>query len=594
MTEKLGLAFSGGGFRASFYHIGVLAQMAEQGLLRHVEVISTVSGGSIIGALYYLHLKKLLEEKTDAVITDLDYVKIVQDIERDFLAATQTNIRMQTFSSFKANLKMTSASYSRSDRLAELYNHHLYQSVLPASSDVSSPVQMQELKIYPDGDKNFIPWEGNTNRKAKVPILVLNATTLNTGRNWQFTARTMGEPPERNDDESQNTDKEDDSVDKKTIRLRRPVSYANITAADNSEGTNLRNLPLGHAVAASACVPGLFPPLSITGLYQDSDAKETITPQLVDGGVFDNQAIEGLLQNECNCFVISDAAGQMGVENEVSTGSISVLLRVSGILQDRVRSESLKHLLTRMGKGKVAFVDLRRGLGIKEVAPAATDEHGKPEADNWIAPYSKKFNVDVKVQEKLSLMRTDLDAFTEVEAYSLMMDGYNMTANELVDLDFAQHHQVINKATWKFTEIAPWMAKPTEVYLQQLEIAKLVPLKALKVLPVKLGVPLGSVIAGLAYGFHTQLSTLVFDEIPVYSMLILFALGGLSMAAPKLAKAFNSLEYLRPHAVLAKRVAEVAWLMGGTLFVKFYLQFINPMFLAEGSLEALKKKSPHS
>jgi hypothetical protein len=153
---------------------------------------------------------------------------------------------------------------------------------------------------------------------------------------------------------------------------------------------------------------------------------------------------------------------------------------------------------------------------------------------------------------------------------------------------------VINKATWKFTEIAPWMAKPTEVYLQQLEIAKLVPLKALKVLPVKLGVPLGSVIAGLAYGFHTQISALVFDEIPVYSMLILFALGGLSMAAPKLAKAFNSLEYLRPHAVLAKRVAEVAWLMGGTLFVKFYLRFINPMFLAEGSLEALKKKSPHS
>ena len=54
--QKLGLALSGGGFRASYFHIGVLAQMAEQGLLRHVEVISTVSGGSIIGALYYLHV----------------------------------------------------------------------------------------------------------------------------------------------------------------------------------------------------------------------------------------------------------------------------------------------------------------------------------------------------------------------------------------------------------------------------------------------------------------------------------------------------------------------------------------------------------
>ena len=49
--QKLGLALSGGGFRASLFHIGVLARMAELDLLRHVGVLSTVSGGSIIGAL---------------------------------------------------------------------------------------------------------------------------------------------------------------------------------------------------------------------------------------------------------------------------------------------------------------------------------------------------------------------------------------------------------------------------------------------------------------------------------------------------------------------------------------------------------------
>ena len=49
--EKWGLALSGGGFRASFFHLGVLARLAEMDLLRRVEVISTVSGGSIIGAL---------------------------------------------------------------------------------------------------------------------------------------------------------------------------------------------------------------------------------------------------------------------------------------------------------------------------------------------------------------------------------------------------------------------------------------------------------------------------------------------------------------------------------------------------------------
>ena len=64
-TKRLGLALSGGGFRASFYHIGVLARMAELGMLKHVESISTVSGGSIVGAAYYLLLKELLEHKAD-------------------------------------------------------------------------------------------------------------------------------------------------------------------------------------------------------------------------------------------------------------------------------------------------------------------------------------------------------------------------------------------------------------------------------------------------------------------------------------------------------------------------------------------------
>ena len=57
---KVGLALSGGGFRASLYHIGVLAKLAEPDLLRHVEYLSCVSGGSIIGAHFYLEVRKLL------------------------------------------------------------------------------------------------------------------------------------------------------------------------------------------------------------------------------------------------------------------------------------------------------------------------------------------------------------------------------------------------------------------------------------------------------------------------------------------------------------------------------------------------------
>jgi Patatin-like phospholipase len=64
MEPTLGLALSGGGHRTAFFHIGVLAKLAELGLLRRIEVIVTVSGGSIGGGLFYLHLKDLLEDKS--------------------------------------------------------------------------------------------------------------------------------------------------------------------------------------------------------------------------------------------------------------------------------------------------------------------------------------------------------------------------------------------------------------------------------------------------------------------------------------------------------------------------------------------------
>src|SRR5262249_54912017 len=69
---KVGLGLSGGGFRASLFHIGMLARLAELDVLRHVEVLSCVSGGSVIGAHYYLEVRKVLQTKPDDEITRQD------------------------------------------------------------------------------------------------------------------------------------------------------------------------------------------------------------------------------------------------------------------------------------------------------------------------------------------------------------------------------------------------------------------------------------------------------------------------------------------------------------------------------------------
>ncbi|MCX6143651.1 MAG: hypothetical protein NTZ35_10545 [Ignavibacteriales bacterium] len=65
--NKLGLVLSDGGFRVSFFHIGVLARLAEFDLLRSVEVISNLSSGSMNGK--DLRVNNLLESTHDNTIT---------------------------------------------------------------------------------------------------------------------------------------------------------------------------------------------------------------------------------------------------------------------------------------------------------------------------------------------------------------------------------------------------------------------------------------------------------------------------------------------------------------------------------------------
>jgi NTE family protein len=49
---RIGLALSGGGFRATCFGLGCLRALHDQDLLRHVSVLSGVSGGSVLAALY--------------------------------------------------------------------------------------------------------------------------------------------------------------------------------------------------------------------------------------------------------------------------------------------------------------------------------------------------------------------------------------------------------------------------------------------------------------------------------------------------------------------------------------------------------------
>ena len=49
-ARRIGLALSGGGFRAAAFHLGVMRRLAALGILEHVDLFTCVSGGSIAGA----------------------------------------------------------------------------------------------------------------------------------------------------------------------------------------------------------------------------------------------------------------------------------------------------------------------------------------------------------------------------------------------------------------------------------------------------------------------------------------------------------------------------------------------------------------
>lgn len=572
-TLKLGVALSGGGFRASFFHVGVLAQMAMLGLLRQVEAISTVSGGSIIGALYYLHVKRLLEAKTDGEITDRDYVALLERIEVEFLQAVQVNIRMRTFLNPLKNIQMSLPNYSRSDRIGELYDRYVYRPVL--DSQRTTPLEMRELKIRPKGaTPNFHPDRDNAGRRAKVPILLINATTLNTGHNWRFEASRMGEPP-RSSHVAGDIDK--------NVRLRRPPSYDAVIAKQQS-------IELGLAVAASACVPGLFHPLAISDLYPNG-----IRVELVDGGVHDNQGVQALLDTGCSAFVVSDASGQMGDEPNPSTQIPAVLGRVNSILMDRVREEELFGLLNRQDP-PVAFMHLRKGLSAEAVSWIGPDgrpaEPRKTERRSEIE--SEQFGVAQQVQDLLSRVRTDLDSFTDVEASSLMLDGYRMSEEEFRKApgikDLIAATPALRDPRWRFEAVAAWIARPTPAYLQQLAVASH-PL--FKVFRLSRAVTAATLFVVAALGWFVGV---VFKDDAIALLSTSVTVGTLFFAGlvlaigfiPKLSRIITVLRLLRmPTEFLVQFVTKALLPVIASPFVLVHLQIFDRLFLSYGKVKRL-------
>ncbi len=585
---KLGLALSGGGFRAAFFHVGVLARMAERGLLRKVEVISTVSGGSIVGAQLYLHLKDLHENVPAAEITDEHYVRVVEHLETTFLAGVEHHIRALATANLGKNWRMRRADYSRSDRLGELYDEVFYRPAWEAPifgppaerADPNGMVQVRDLLVRPAGAApGFNPFRDNAEREqAPVPVLVVNATSLNTGHAWRFEAVRMGEYP-RTEDYWVEIDKN------KRLEVTDWESIA----------PHQRSFELGLAVAASSCVPGLFHPLAVSNLFRYELGTRTheLRVQLVDGGVHDNQGVGTLIDAGCERVIVSDASGQMADIDEPPTRIPATVTRAtSGIYGDRVREEQLSDV--RRQPGRSALIHLRKGLPAVVVPPVPDDN---PDTTTTaVMRGAVSYDVAPTVQLLLSQVRTDLDSFSEVEAHSLAGYGYAMSAVELEVpgiKDLAAEGSTVG--SWEFTRVLDYLKRPPKPFLRRLAIAQKRFLKPVKLsLRAKVEAVIAALVALLVVGGLVALVVYLLrdwlnSDIPAWGAVVAVPGFGLVVAAFAvlyLKSAFRSRTLAAFSEYLYGRLSPALLALPLWLFARFTLHQ-HKQFLKAGRIDTI-------
>lgn len=355
-ASRIGLALSGGGFRASIFHLGVIRRLEELGIMPRVAVISTVSGGSIVGAYYAIEMERYLRTVKPGSWTDREVrCSGWEAIAGRFLEAVDHNIRSRA-----------------------LVFTPFYHPILFATSVALAPFRKAARSIliqaeydrwfYDDGTLDELPSVTPMSSPASGtvltgPKLVLNTTSLNTGE-------------------------------------RRAFSRDANTRLGDLKTSNKNVLKLSRVVGASSGVPVLFPP---TAVAEDL---------LVDGGVADNQGIEGLRDNGCDVMIVSDASGQLELSHQQGTSEAAVFVRVNGILQHQVRNKLLDELDReyhdrRETGAPLTFAFFHLYLNLKD-DPAISHRL----SSEYIQPTAR--------------IRTDLDQFSYVEREALLYHGYTL------------------------------------------------------------------------------------------------------------------------------------------------------------------------
>jgi len=277
--STIGLALSGGGFRATLYHLGVIRYLRDSGTLPLVGDIAAVSGGSILAAHLVLNWDRYTGTDAEFAEAAAEVIRFVQHDVRNRIVR-----RLPLLFPVRAFGKLTgwsAAGFTPNALLEKYYRTFLY------------------------GDRRLF-------ELPEKPALHMLATNVSDGVMAVFNREGL-------------------HIQKREEGETDPFRHVPGQTAT-----------IAKVVSASSAFPGFFPPVTITahdlGVHEGQFPTESFT----DGGVYDNLGIRGFawLTEQCgrsyHRVIVSDAGKPFRILGNAPLGFIAQSIRATDILWDRV------------------------------------------------------------------------------------------------------------------------------------------------------------------------------------------------------------------------------------------------------------------
>ena len=138
---KVGLALSGGGFRATLFHLGVIWRLNEIGWLRRIDMITSVSGGAIINGMLAARWNSLNWQNIPGVGECA--TNLAAEVASPLRAFCQRTIDVSS-----VVIGFLSPFSTIADQVADAYDQHLYGGATLQSLPPHDPGRVPRFLFY--------------------------------------------------------------------------------------------------------------------------------------------------------------------------------------------------------------------------------------------------------------------------------------------------------------------------------------------------------------------------------------------------------------------------------------------------------------